>query len=235
MKQVGLVGGIGPESTVDYYRRILSECGRRRPGPAPHLTIHSISAATLLNYAQHDHAALTAYLLKAVHLLNRAGAEAAAFCSNTPHLVFDALMRESPVPLLGIVDKVAAVASRHGFKRLGLLGTGFTMGAQFYPEALKAVGVQLITPLPDEQTILHERYVGELAGGMFTTATRRQFATVIERLVSEDNVDAVVLGGTELPILLESYSHAPVPLLNSAAIHVDSIVDYILDERVDQP
>jgi aspartate racemase len=131
----------------------------------------------------------------------------------------------------GIVDKVAAVAARQGFRRVGLLGTGFTMRAQFYPEALTAVGVQLIAPSPDEQTIIHETYVGELARGVFKTATRLQFANVIERLASENNVDAVILGGTELPLLLESYSDAPVPLLNSAAIRVDSIVDVILDER----
>src|SRR5262245_6949470 len=105
MSFAGLVGGIAPESTVDYYRRILAEHKRRRPDSgAPHLLIHSISSGTLLSLAERDRPQLAAYLLDALRVLERGGASFAAFLSNTPHLVFDVLERESPLPLVGIVN-----------------------------------------------------------------------------------------------------------------------------------
>jgi aspartate racemase len=225
MKLVGLVGGIGPESTVDYYRRILAECQRRHPGTAPHLVIHSISAPVLLDYAEHDRAQLTRYLLDAVHVLHKAGADVAAFCSNTPHLVFDALTRESPLPLVGMVEAVVAAAEAQRFRKVGLLGTGFTMKADFYPRAFAARGLELITPGEPDQAVIHAKYVGELARGTFRPDTREQFIEIITRMAGDHQLDALVLGGTEIPILLESYASPPVPLMNTAAIHVAAIVE----------
>ena len=227
----GLVGGIAPESTVDYYRRILAEHQRRRPDRvAPHLLIHSISSATLLKLAEHDRPQLAAYLLDAVRVLERGGASFAAFLSNTPHLVFDVLQRESPLPLVGIVDAVVDVAVARGFRRLGLLGTRFTMEADFYPNACRAKGIELIAPNPEERARIHARYVGELAKGVFLPETRDLMMDAVARMAGDDRVDAVVLGGTELPILLESVTAPPVPLLNTLTIHVTAIVDRILEE-----
>ena len=228
MRFVGLVGGIGPESTVDYYRRLIGECGRRRPGATPHFLIHSINAATLLDYAARDRDRLTAYLLDAILVLQRAGADLVAFCSNTPHLVFDALTRQSPLPLVGIVGTVAAAAHDAGFRRVGLLGTGFTMKARFYPDAFAERGITLVTPRDSEQADIHQRYVDELAHGVFTPDTRERVAAVIARMADEDRVDAIVLGGTELPLLLEADTACGLPLLNSAALHVTAIVEHML-------
>ena len=226
MNLPGLVGGIAPESTVDYYRRILAEYQRRNPGSvAPHLLIHSISSGTLLKLAEHDRPQLAAYLLESLRVLEGGGATFAAFLSNTPHLVFDVLERESPLPLVGIVNAVVDVAVTQGFKRLGLLGTGFTMRADFYPNACRPRGIEVIVPRPDALAEIHARYVGELAKGVFRPDTRDLVMDAIDRMVSDDNVDAVVLGGTELPILLESVTAPPVPLLNTLTIHVTAIVD----------
>lgn len=231
MTLAGLVGGIAPESTVDYYRRILAEYQRRRPGSvAPHLLIHSISSGTLLRLAEHDRPQLAAYLLDALRVLERGGASFAAFLSNTPHLVFDALQRESPLPLVGIVDAVVDVAATQGSRRLGLLGTRFTMEADFYPNACRPKGIELVAPNPDERVRIHARYIDELAKGVFLPETRDLVMAAIERMVRDDRVDAVVLGGTELPILLESVAAPPVPLLNTLAIHVTAIVDRMLKE-----
>lgn len=232
MSYAGLIGGIAPESTVDYYRRILAEYARRRPGSAaPHLLINSISSATLLRLAEQDRPQLASYLLDSLRVLERGGATFAAFLSNTPHLVFDVLERESPLPLVGIVNAVVEEAAAKGFTRLGLLGTGFTMRADFYPKACRPRGVEIVVPPSNALDEIHARYVGELAKGVFRPETRHLVMEAIDRMVRDDRVDAVVLGGTELPILLESITSPPVPLMNTLTIHVHAIVDRILDER----
>jgi aspartate racemase len=229
MSYPGLIGGIAPESTVDYYRRILADYAQRRPGsPAPCLLINRISSATLLRLAEHDRPQLAAYLLESLRVLERGGATFAAFLSNTPHLVFDVLERESPLPLVGIVGAVVAEAEARGFTRLGLLGTGFTMRAGFYPEACRRRGIDVIVPPAAELDEIHARYVGELAKGVFRPETRAVVMDAIARMVRDDRVDAVVLGGTELPILLDAIAAPPVPLLNTLTIHAGAIVDRML-------
>jgi aspartate racemase len=227
MKIAGLVGGIAPASTVDYYERILTVAASRGATSAPQLIINSICARTVLDYAARDRESLAAYLLDALNVLDRAGAVFAAFLSNTPHLVFDQQQKGSRLPILGIVDVVAEKAAAEGFRRVGLLGTRFTMEADFYPNALAGRGVELVIPSGSERAAIHSKYVNELAMGIFEPSTRAEFTMVIERLAAVDRVDAVILGGTEIPILLDGLT-GPVPLLNTAALHADAIVERIL-------
>jgi aspartate racemase len=133
MATVGLVGGLGPESTIDYYRRILGAWEREDPSTAPSIVIDSLDVRRALRLVDSDRAALTEYLLASLRRLAGAGVDFVAMTANTPHIVFDELAGRSPVPLLSIVEACAEEARRRGLTRLALLGTRFTMEAPLYP------------------------------------------------------------------------------------------------------
>jgi aspartate racemase len=224
MKRVGLVGGLGPESTVDYYRRILAAWERLDPGSTPSIVIDSLDVATALRLVERDRPALVDYLLASLVRLAGAGVEFAAMTANTPHIVFDELAARSPVPLLSIVEVCAQEARARGLNRLLLLGTRFTMAADFFPQVLARQGIEVVAPGEADRTWLHERYVGELLKGDFRAETRRDVAALVERLRVESGVDGLILGGTELPLLLGEAVIAGLPALDTTQLHVAAIV-----------
>lgn len=225
MTTVGIVGGLGPESTIDYYRRILEEWERGDSSTAPSIVIDSLDVRRALRLVESDRAALTEYLLASLRRLAGAGVDFAAMTANTPHIVFDELAARSPVPLVSIVEACALEAARRGLGRLALLGTRFTMEAPFYPEVCARHGVVVVTPTEAERAWAHERYVGELLRGDFRDDTRREFTALVSRLRDEERIDGVILGGTELPLLLKSAMIAGVPALDTTALHVAAIVE----------
>lgn len=225
MATVGIVGGLGPESTIDYYRRILETWERRDPSTAPSIVIDSLDARRALHLVATDRAALTEYLLASLRRLAGAGVDFAAMTANTAHIVFDELAARSPVPLLSIVEVCAAEARRRGLSRLALLGTRFTMEAPFYPAVCARYGITVVTPGEGDRAWVHERYVGELLRGDFRDETRRQITSLVSRLRDEERVDGVILGGTELPLLLRTPVVADVPALDTTALHVAAIVE----------
>jgi aspartate racemase len=232
MTRVGLVGGLGPESTIDYYRRILEAYQRHDPTTSPPIVIDSLDVRRALRLVDTDRAALTDYLLASLRRLAGAGADFAAITANTPHIVFDELARQTPVPLVSIVEVCAEAARRRGLRRLALLGTRFTMEAPFYPEVLARSGVAVVTPGAAERAWLHERYVGELLRGDFRDETRRGVVSLITRLRDTEAVDGVILGGTELPLLLAEPVIADVPALDTTELHVAAIVERLLAGRI---
>jgi aspartate racemase len=224
MTTVGIVGGLGPESTIDYYRRILEAWEREDPSTAPSIVIDSLDVQRALHLVDRDRAALTEYLLASLRRLAGAGVDFAAMTANTPHIVFDDLAARSPVPLVSIVEACAEEARRRGLRRLALLGTRFTMEAPFYPAACARYGIAVVTPNDADRSWVHERYVGELLRGEFRNDTRRQFITLVSRLRDEERIDGLILGGTELPLLLTTVVIADVPALDTTALHVAAIV-----------
>jgi aspartate racemase len=132
---LGVIGGIAPGSTIDYYRLLIDRYRELRPdGGYPSLVVNSIDLQLFLNLVgSGDRPKLTAYLVEEVHRLARAGAGLALFASNTPHLVFDEVQRLSPIPLVSIVESASAAAAAQGLRRVGLLGTRFTMEGGFLP------------------------------------------------------------------------------------------------------
>ncbi len=230
MKTVGIVGGIAPESTVDYYRSIIAAYRERRPdGSQPSIVIDSIDLQRMLQLVATDLSALATYLAAEVDRLARAGADFALLAANTPHIVFDELERRSPIPLVSIVEATCSAARGLGLSRLALLGTRFTMEGRFYPDVFSRAGIALVPPAPDDRTLVHERYMGELVKGVFSAGTRAALLEVVARMRGRDRVDGVVLAGTELPLLLRD-ADAGVPLLDTTRIHVDAVVDRLLGE-----
>ncbi len=230
MTSAGLVGGLGPESTIDYYRRITDAWAKAAPGSLPSLVIDSLDFNQALRLVTNDVPRLSEYLLGSLRRLAGAGVDFAAITANTPHIVFDELAARSPVPLVSIVEVCADEAKRRGLRRVALLGTRFTMEAAFFPTVFMRRHVAVVTPSADERTWIHDRYVHELLPGDFRDDTRRGMIAIVERLRTEEEIDGVILGGTELPILLQSDVVADVPALDTTALHVAAIV-----ERLRQP
>jgi aspartate racemase len=224
MSSVGIVGGLGPESTVDYYRRILAAWEREDPSSAPSVVIDSLCVQRALKLVASDRQALADYFLDSLQRLAGAGVDFAVLSANTAHIVFDDLSARSPVPLVSIVETCAAEARRRGLRRLALLGTRFTMEADFYPEVCARAGVDVVTPAADERARVHERYIGELLKGEFRAETRQEFITLVARLRRDEQIQGVVLGGTELPLLLQDDEIAGVPVLDTTGLHVAAIV-----------
>jgi aspartate racemase len=228
VSRVGLVGGLGPESTIDYYRRILEAWEGERPGSAPSIVIDSLDVQFGIRLVERDRAGLIEYLAGSLRRLAGAGVEFAALTANTPHIVFDELVALSPVPLLGIVETCALEARRRGLERLALLGTRFTMEGSFYPTVFARHGLTLVTPAPDDVRWIHERYLGELLKGEFRDDTRQGFVARVARLREGSGIEGVVLGGTELPLLLGDAVIAGIPALDTTALHVAAIVQRLL-------
>jgi aspartate racemase len=229
LPRVGIVGGLGPESTIDYYRRILREWERDDAPESPSIVIDSLDVRRALRLVETDRAELVEYLLASLRRLAAAGADFAAISANTPHLVFDELAARAPLPLVSIVEACANDAHGRGLRRLALLGTRFTMEAPFYPEVCARRGIAVVTPGGPERAWVHECYVGELLQGEFREASRERMAGLIERMKNEQRIEGVILGGTELPLLLSAADIAGVPLLDTTALHVAAIVRILRD------
>ena len=219
-----MVGGLGPESTIDYYRRVLETWQQDDPSSAPAIVIDSLDVQRALHLVQNDRPGLIEYLLASLERLARAGADFAVMTANTPHIVFDELAARSPVPLVSIVEVCAEEGRRRGLRRLALLGTRFTMEAPFYPTVCARYRIRVVIPNEADREWIHERYIGELLEGEFRDDTRKQLTSIVERLWAEESIDGVILGGTELPLLLTTPLIAGLPALDTTALHVAAIV-----------
>jgi len=230
VKTAGLIGGTGPESTVDYYRSIIALYRERNPdGSYPSLLINSIDMTRMLDLiASNRLADVTAYLSAEIRKLAVAGADFALLAANTPHVVFDALRSASPIPLISIVETARQAAQSQGLKRLGLLGTRFTMQGRFYSDVFLPAGIELVVPNAKEQSFVHDKYMNELVLGVFRPETRQAFRAIIDRLRHEERIDGLVLAGTELPLLLRDAGDLGVPVLDTTRLHVERVVAQLL-------
>jgi aspartate racemase len=225
MTSVGLVGGIGPESTIDYYRRILAGWEREAPGTSPSIVIDSLDVRRGLRLVENDRHAFVDYLVASVQRLAAAGVDFVAMTANTPHVVFDEIVARATVPLVSIVETCAEDARRRKLKRLALFGTRFTMEAAMYPEVFGRLGMTVIAPNEGERALVHDRYVNQLLNGEFRDDTRQEFLSLIDRLRDEEKIDGVILGGTELTLLLKAPVIAGMPALDTTGLHVTAIVE----------
>jgi len=235
MTSVGLVGGLGPESTIDYYRRILQGWARVDPSTVPSIVIDSLDVQRALRLVAEDRTALVEYLLDSLRRLAGAGVDFIAMTANTPHIVFDELAARSSVPMLSIVEVCAEEARRRGLRRLALLGTRFTMQAPFYPDVFARHGLAVVRPSESDRAWVHERYVGQLLVGDFRDDTRQEITSLVARLRDDEGVDGVILGGTELPLLLTTPVVAGLPALDTTALHVAAIVERLRGGSAGRP
>jgi aspartate racemase len=232
VKIVGIIGGLGPESTVEYYRLLIDSYRERvRDGSYPPLIINSVNMQRVIDLiTAGEFSEVAEFLADEVGRLARAGADFAAISANTPHVVFDEVSRRSHVPLVSIVRSTCDAAKAGGLERVGLFGTRFTMRAGFYQEMFSREGMSVTLPREDEQDYIHEKYMGELVKGVFLPETRARLLSIAERLKSDEGVQALILGGTELPLILRESDavESGIPFLDTARIHVNAIVGRLL-------
>ncbi len=230
MKTVGIIGGIGPESTIDYYRSLLAAYKKRSTdGSAPSIVINSIDMYKMLGMFQRgEPGAVADYLIGEVQKLAGAGADFGLIAANTPHMVFDDIQQRSPIPLISIVQATCDDAKARGLKRLGLFGTTFTMRGKFYPEVFSREGIALCVPDLAEQEYIHDKYLNELGNGIFLPETRERLLAIVDNLAEREKIDGVILGGTELPLILRDPEHHGIPFLDTTQIHVNAAVERLL-------
>ena len=230
MKTLGIIGGLGPESTVDYYQRIIALYRQRTAdGHYPEFIVVSVDLRKGLDFMDaNELSGMADYLLEAIGRLARAGADFAIISANTPHIVFDDVAPNSPIPLISIVEATCAAAKARKLKRLALFGTRYTMQANFYPKVLAREGIDLLMPEREDQDYIHEKYFSELVPGKFLPETRAGLLTIVDRMKAQSDIDGVILAGTELPLILRGETHNGIPLLDTTKIHCEAVVAEML-------
>jgi len=230
MKILGIIGGLGPESTVDYYQRIIALYRERTgDGSYPEFIINSVDLKKGLDFMDaNDLTGMADYLLQGVGKLARAGADFGLISANTPHIVFEEVASKSPIPLISIVEATCAAAKTRKLKRLGLFGTRYTMQANFYPKVFSREGIELVVPDLEDQEYIHDKYLNELVPGKFLPETRDGLLAIVDRMKAKDDIDGVILAGTELPLILRDADHRGILLLDTTKIHCQAAIAEML-------
>jgi aspartate racemase len=231
MKKIGIIGGLGPEATIDYYKELINSF-KDESGDLnyPEIIIYSVNMSeflTLMKAGEYDK--VTDYLLEKINGLKLAGAEFAVLSANTPHLLFDRIKEKSEIPLISIVEATRDECMKRGLKQPGLFGTGFTMEASFFPDVFRAQGIEIIMPGKDDKELINYKLFSEIELGIFKDETRDLLVGIIVKMVQEQQIDSIILGCTEFPLILDQLTYGGVPVLNTTKIHVDSIVKYCLE------
>ncbi|MGE5605662.1 MAG: aspartate/glutamate racemase family protein [Bacteroidota bacterium] len=169
------------------------------------------------------------WLLKGIDILYKAGADFGIISANTPHVVFDQLKSSSPIPLISIVEETSKKAKELKLQRVGLLGTGFTMRSNFFQKVFAKDNISIVVPKEQEQEYIQHKLMTEIELGRLLAETREGLLKIVKRMVDEDSIQGVVLGCTELPLILTK-SEFGIPFLNTTRIHVDSTIRYCLTD-----
>lgn len=227
--RLGLIGGTGPESTIDYYRLLTNLYREKADGASPHIIINSINLKQMIEWMSAGELdKVTDELVKQFEVLQRAGVDFAALTANTPHIVFDDIKQRVTLPLISIVEATCERAQSLGFKSVALFGTRYTMQAPFYPSVFSRTGIKLVTPNDEEQNYIHEKYFGELLKDKFLPETRARFLEIADAIKAREDIDALILGGTEIPLLLRTEEHSGIHFLDTTRIHVDRLIEEML-------
>ena len=232
MKRIGLIGGLGPEATMDYYKELINAF-RNKSGDLnyPEIILYSVNMSEFLDLMKEKkYDQVTTYLLEKINALKNAGADFATLSANTPHFLFDRLKEKSEIPLISIVEATCDEALKRGLKRTGLFGTGFTMDASFFPDVFKKNGIEVIMPDKEDKELINYKLFSEIELGIFKNETRELFIGIIDKMVKQKQIDSIILGCTELPLILTKASYAGIPVLNTTRIHVKEIINYCLNK-----
>jgi aspartate racemase len=181
----------------------------------------------MLSYIENENwDALVNMLVRSISNLYAAGAKIAAIASNTPHIVFDMVQERSVLPLISIVDETCRYAKAKGCKKTVVIGTRFTMGSGLYTKALSKFDIAAVTPSVDEQDIIHGIIFPKLEDGIVDLEDKRKMLTLANRLITTNNADALILGCTELPLMVKEHD-IEILILNTTQKHIDAIVNAI--------
>ena len=229
MKTLGLIGGTGPESTIEYYRLLTAQYREKAGGASPLLIINSIDLKQMIEWmGANELGKVTDCLVNAFEQLQRAGADLGALTANTAHIVFDEIKERCSLPLISIVEAACERVEALGFKTVGLFGTRYTMQAPFYPSVFSRTDVKLVMPNDQEQEFIHDKYLNELLKDVFLPETRIALLAIADEMKARHGIEGLILGGTELPLLLRDEEHNGIRLLDTTRIHVDRLINELL-------
>lgn len=226
MRKIGLVGGTGPESTLMYYKELNSRIDSLTGGSAmPDVAIESVNFRKAWGFVERgEYDKLTDYLAEKVECLKAGGAEIISLSAVTMHIVFGQIEAKTNTQLISIPKAVRDEAVAREFKCVGLLGTIFTMEQDYMKKDLEDAGIRVVVPQKDERELIAKRILEELEVGIVKESTLKEFTAIIGRMRSEDGIEAVILGCTELPLLLNK-DNCPVYCLDSVEIHLNKLVE----------
>ncbi|NCD11661.1 MAG: amino acid racemase [Epsilonproteobacteria bacterium] len=227
MKKVGIIGGLGPQTTIDYYTSIIAKYQEKVgiKDDLPELVINSINMYDIYRWlANNEIEELTTYITNAVRALEKSGADFVVIAGNTPHIVFKEIQRNIAIPMISIVEETYQAAQRLHLKKVGFLGTQFTMENDFFKKPFIDNNIQIIIPNASERVYIHQKITDELFKNIINLETHKRFSDIIYQMVKEESVEGIILGCTELPLLFKNQPLG-IPLLNPAEIHIEKIVD----------
>ncbi len=227
-KRIGILGGMSPESTTEYYQYITHTYTERFGDYGyPETIIYSVSFQPYVDWPKEDRWDLvTQGLSEAARRLEAAGADFIIIATNTMHLVFDQVQASVNVPMLSLLDAVGEAILARGMKTVGLLGTKFTMEKAFYQDALAQKGITVLVPDADGREYVNNVIYDELVAGQIRDESRAGFVAIIKKLAAR-GAEGVILGCTEIPLLV-SETDAGIPLFDTTAIHAEAALNYAL-------
>lgn len=232
MRKIGIIGGIGPESTIDYYKLIIGAFHEKQADLGyPEIIIYSANLSSLMKILEEKKwDDLTDWLVEKVVALHNAGAEFAVIGSNTPHIVFQKVSSRAPIPMLSIIEETCKKAQTLGLKKLGLMGTKFTMESDFFQTPFVDNGMVIVVPEHEDQELIHHRLFSEIEIGIIKDSTRKELLSIVKKMIDRHSIDSLILGCTELPLILDKDEYG-IPFLNTTAIHAASIVQFCLGKE----
>lgn len=228
MKTIGMIGGAGWPSTLEYYRIINQETNRRLGGlNSAKIFLSSFNYAEIdaLN-KKDDHAGVYKLVLDAAQRLKKSGVDFVIICANTMHQYVDALEAETGLKVVHIADATAKEIKRKNLSKIGLLGTRFTMEMDFYTKRLSQLGIESIVPEKSDRDFIHNAIMNELLKEQFKPETKYKFLSIINEL-QEKGAGGIVLGCTEIPLLIKQQD-TDLPVFNTLEIHAKAAVDFAL-------
>lgn len=219
---MGLIGGIGPESALLYYKKITEKVYKREK-LFPPLLIERLDEYRVLLRAKGLCRPYGVFSYTGITNLAAGGAQVVAMTGNTPHIVFEELSANSPVPLVSSVAVTTGYVAMQGLKRPLLLGTLFTMREDFFKKAFRDAGIEAIVPEEGDQLKVHEIIEKELEAGIVTERAQKYFSDLVEEMIGSHHIDTLILGCTELPILFEMMNIS-VPVVDVTDVHVEALI-----------
>lgn len=225
-KKIGILGGLSPESTIAYYSYITREYSARHGDFGyPEILVYSVNFQQYVDWQRQGKWAEAARAMsEALESLHRAGADFGLISTNTMHIVFDEVQAHVDMPLLSIVETTSQAVCAAGIRKVGLLGTVFTMRERFFHDGLRRAGIETLVPEPADQLRINGIIYGELCRGEIRAESRRVFDGIIEDLCSR-GAGGIVLGCTEIPLLV-TQDGCGAPLFDTTVLHAQRALDY---------
>ena len=228
-KKIGILGGMSPESTVEYYQTITRTYTERFGDYGyPEIIIYSVSFQPYVDWPNQGRWDLVAQgLSQAALKLEATGADFIAIATNTMHLVFDQVQANVTVPMLSLLDAVGDAVLARGIETVGLLGTKFTMEKTFYQDALARQGITVLVPDAQDRAYVNTVIYDELVAGHIRDESRAGYVAIIHKL-AQRGAEGIILGCTEIPLLV-SEEDTGMPLFDTTVIHAEAALNYALE------